>query len=128
MAARASTRREAGVTFQLPIKGDLDRVLSHLMHDARHKLMAQVPRVMAEAAQSGLEPGNRVIARIAELGNQIHGAAMDQAKPILLDFIERLELPATEVTSWARPELTQLGDNLMGVVPPNNLPNGPCRF
>ena len=80
------------VTFEKPIKGDLDRALSHLMHEARKKL------AVAE------EP---------------HKDAMKQASSILLDFTERMALPPTEITGWARPHLENLGNVLLGRIPPN---------
>jgi hypothetical protein len=51
--------------FELPIKGDIDRTLSNLMHDARHRLMIEKNRIMAEAAQAGALQGNRVIVTVA---------------------------------------------------------------
>jgi hypothetical protein len=108
------------VTFTLPIKGDIDRILSDLMHAARHKLMAEVPRVMAQASQAGALQGDRVIVTLAAIADQIHDAAMKQAAPIMLDFIERLQVPPTEMTAWARPHLDNLGNSLLGVIPANN--------
>jgi hypothetical protein len=52
--------------FELPIKGDIDRTLSNLMHDARHRLMIEKNRIMAEAAQAGAHQGNRVIDIVSE--------------------------------------------------------------
>ena len=110
------------MSFQLPIKGDMDRVLSNLMHDARHKLMIESNRVMGEAAQAGALQSNRVIVTIASLADQLHDASMKQAAPILLDFIERMQLPPAEITEWARPHLENLSNSLLGVIPPNSFP------
>ena len=110
------------MAFKLPIKGDIDRTLSNLMHDARHRLMAEIPRVMGQAAQFGSLQGNRVIVTIASIADQLHEAAMKEATPILLQFIERMQLPPAEITEWARPQLENLGDSLLGLIPPNNLP------
>jgi hypothetical protein len=108
--------------FQLPIKGDIDRTLSNLMHDARHRLMIEKNRIMGEAAQAGALHGNRVIITVANVADQIHDAAMKQATPILLDFIARMQLPPAEITEWARPHLENLGNSLLGLIPPNNFP------
>jgi hypothetical protein len=109
--------------FELPIKGDIDRTLSNLMHDARHRLMIETSRIMAEAAQAGAPlQGNRVIITFAEFADQIHDAAMKQATPILLDFIERRQLPPAEITAWARPQLENLGNALLGEIPPSGFP------
>lgn len=79
------------------------------MHDARHRLMAEIPRVMGQAAQFGSLQGNRVIVTIASIADQLHEAAMKEATPILLQFIERMQLPPAEITEWARPQLENLG-------------------
>jgi hypothetical protein len=93
------------LAFRLPIKGDMDRVLSNLMHDARHKLMIEGNRVMGEAAQAGVLQSNRVIVTVAAIADQLHEAAMKQATMILLDFTERMQLPPGDITAWAHPHL-----------------------
>jgi hypothetical protein len=110
------------LAFQLPIKGDMDRILSNLMHDARHRLMIEKNRIMGEAAMAGALHGNRVIVTVASFADQIHQASMKQAGPILLDFIRRMRLPPAEITGWARPHLENLGNALLGVIPPNSFP------
>ncbi len=110
------------MAFQLPIKGDMDRTLSVMMHDARHRLMIEKNRIMAEASMAGALQGNRVIVTIASFADQIHDASKKQATPILLDFIARLQLPPAEITEWARPHLEDLGNSLLGLIPPNNFP------
>jgi hypothetical protein len=108
--------------FERPIKGDIDRRLSLMMHDARHRLMIEKNRIMAEASIAGALQSNRVIVTVASFADQIHDAAMMQAIPLLLDFIERLQLPPAEMTSWARPHLENLGNTLLGEIPPNGFP------
>jgi hypothetical protein len=39
-----------------------------------------------------------------------------------------MERPPTEIIGWARPHLENLGDSLLGVVPPNDLPQDHQRF
>jgi hypothetical protein len=116
------------MAFELPIKGDLDRVLSTLMHDARHKLMIDMNRVTAEASKAGMRQSSRTIVVVASLADQIHAASLKQATPILHDFIARLSLPPTEIAEWARPHLENLGNNLIGLIPPNGLPNDHKRI
>jgi hypothetical protein len=109
------------VAFQLPIKGDMDRILSNLMHDARHRLMIEKNRIMGEAAQAGALRSNRVIVAVASFADQIHDASMKQATAVLLNFVERMQLPPSEITEWARPHLENLGNALLGEIPPNGL-------
>lgn len=114
--------------FEQPIKGDLDRSLSAMMHEARHRLMIEKNRIMAEATMAGALQSNRVIVTVASFADQIHDAAMKQTTPLLLAFIERMHLPPAEITSWARPHLENLGNSLLGVIPPNGFPNDHQRI
>jgi nucleoside phosphorylase len=34
-----------------------------------------------------------------------------------------MQLPATQITAWARPHLENLSNSVLGVIPPNNFPN-----
>lgn len=92
------------------------------MHDARHRLMIEKNRIMAEASMGGALQSNRVIVTVASFADQIHDASMKQATPALLSFIERMRLPPAEITEWARPHLENLGNTLLGVIPPNGFP------
>ena len=99
-----------------PEKGDLDRKLSELMHESRHKL---------QAAQLGTERpwqhGRTVVEHFAR-ANEIHKEAMEQAKLIVASFIQSTGVPAYEVVGWARPHLENLNRSLIGVIPPGGVP------
>jgi len=105
--------------FERPIKGDLDRSLSLLTHEARHKVLEEANRIKADAIKVGAFQSNRVIVTVAKAADAIHQNAMEQAKPILLDFIERMQRPPAEITAWARPHLESLGNAVLGGIPPN---------
>jgi hypothetical protein len=96
-----------------------------MMHDARHRLMIEKNRIMAEASMAGALQSSRVIVTAASFADQI---PMKQATPILLDFIERMQLPPAEITGWARSHLETLGNALLGVIPPNGFPNDHQRI
>jgi hypothetical protein len=108
--------------FERPIKGDLDRSLSLLMHEARHKVLDECNRIKADAIKVGALQSNRVIVTVGKAADTIHQQAMEQAKPILLDFIERMQLAPAEITAWARPHLENLGNAVLGGIPPNGFP------
>jgi hypothetical protein len=108
--------------FERPIKGDLDRSLSLLMHDSRHKLMDECNHIKSEAIKAGALRSNRLISTVVQAADQLHKEAMDQAVPILFDFIGRMQIAPVEITAWARPHLENLGNSLLGVVPPNGFP------
>jgi hypothetical protein len=108
--------------FERPIKGDLDRSLSLLMHEARHKVMDECNRIKTDAIKAGALQSNRVIVAVAQVADTIHKQAMEQAKPILFDFIERMQLAPVEITGWARPHLENLGNSVLSGIPPNGFP------
>jgi hypothetical protein len=111
------------MTFEPPTKGDIDRALSNLMHENRHKLLEECNRIKSEAAKVGALQGNRVIVSAVEAADHLHKDAMTEATRILFAFIERTERPPIEIVGWARPHLENLGNSLLGVVPPNGFPD-----
>jgi hypothetical protein len=114
--------------FERPTKNDLDRTLSQLMHESRHKLMDDVNRIKADAIKAGTFQSNRVVVSAVQAADGVHAVAMGQAQAILLDFIERIERPPSEIVTWARPHLENLGNSVLGVVPPNNFPQDHQRL
>ncbi|MGP7984946.1 5'-methylthioadenosine/S-adenosylhomocysteine nucleosidase family protein [Rhodoblastus sp.] len=116
------------MTFEQPIKGDLDRALSLLMHDHRHKLMEQCNLIKSDAIKAGTFQSNRVVVMAIKAADDLHKEAMTQATAILLDYIERMQRPPAEIVGWARPHLENLGNSLLGVVPPNNFPQDHQRL
>jgi nucleoside phosphorylase len=92
------------------------------MHEARHKLMDEINQIKSDAAKAGALQSNRIIVAAVKVADTLHQDAMKQATTILLDFIERMERPPAEVTGWARPHLENLGNSLLGCVPPNGFP------
>jgi hypothetical protein len=91
--------------FARPIKGDLDRSLSMLMHEARHKLTDECNQIKSVAIKAGALQSTRVIVTAATTADEQHQDAMKQTKPMLLDFIERMQgkssvTPATRCCSW----------------------------
>lgn len=116
------TGRSSSLVFERPTKGDLDRGLSLLMHEHRHKLMDQINSIKSDAIKVGALRSNRLILTCVKAADLLHQEAMQLATAILFDFIDRMQLPPTEITSWARPHLENLGNSLLGVVPPNGFP------
>jgi hypothetical protein len=119
---------DSELPFELPIKGDLDRSLSLLMHDAHHKAMDACNRIKWDAGRSGALQSNRVIVAVANAADTLHQDAMKEATPMLLDFIERMQRPPAEITGWARPHLENLGNTLLGSIPPNGFPDDHQRI
>jgi predicted nucleotide-binding protein len=114
--------------FEQPTKNDLDRTLSLLMHDSRHQLMAEVNRIKGDAIKLGALQSSRVVVTAIKAADDIHKAAVGQAQSILLDFIQRMQCPPSEIVAWARPHLENLGNSVLGVVPPNNFPQDHQRL
>jgi hypothetical protein len=108
--------------FERPTKADIGRALSTLMHEAHHQVLEERNRIQGEAAKHGALRSDRVIVTVAAAADKIHDAAMKQATPMLLDFIERMELAPAEITGGARHHLENLGNTLLGGIPPNGFP------
>ncbi|MDQ0396471.1 hypothetical protein [Labrys monachus] len=79
--------------FEEPAKRDIDAALSVLMNEARRQVQDAKNRVTSDAIKQGAARSNRVIIAIADDADKVHKASIDQGKKILLDFIERMQLP-----------------------------------
>jgi predicted nucleotide-binding protein len=114
--------------FEQPAKNDIDTALSVLMHEARRQTLDEKNRITSEAIKHGALQSNRVIVAVVDAADKVHNASMTQAKQILIDFVQRMERPATEITAWARPHLENLSNTVLGVVPPNGFPDDHQRI
>jgi len=90
--------------------------------------MEEVNRIKGDAIKAGALQSNRVVVAAIKAADDVHKEAMDQAHTILLDFIERMERPPTEIVGWARPLLENLNNSVLGVVPPNGFPQDHQRL
>ena len=107
--------------YEQPTKGDLDRNLSIIMHEARRKSMAERGRIFSEAAAQGALT-SRVPVIIADAVDTIQRDAIDQAMIVVRNFMERMQLPPREITGWARPHLENLGNVVLGSIHPAGYP------
>ena len=103
-----------------PIKGDLGRALSLLMHESRHKLLDECNSIKSHAALRS----NRIIISAAKTTDTLHQEAMKQAAAMLLDFIERMQPEPAEIIEWASsPRKSR--QRSAGLHPPQRLSGGP---
>lgn len=114
--------------FEKPAEQDIDYALSMLMHEARRQVADENNRVKSDAAKHGALQSNRVIVIIADAADKIHAASLTQARRMLIDFVQRMERPASEITAWARPHLENLSNVVLGGIPPNGFPNDHQRI
>lgn len=114
--------------FEQPAKKDVDYALSMLIHAARRQVADEKNRITSEAIKHGALQSNRVIVIIADAADKIHTASLTQARQILIDFAQRMERPASEITTWARPHLENLGNVILAGIPPNGFPNDHQRI
>lgn len=114
--------------FEQPAKKDVDYALSTLMHEARRQVLDEKNRITSEAIKHGALQSNRVIVAVADAADKVHKASLIQAKQILIDFVQRMEKPATGITAWARPHVENLSNAVLGVVPPNGFPDDHQRI
>jgi predicted nucleotide-binding protein len=108
--------------FERPIKADIDRTLSILMHEARHKLMEEQAQIISNAAAHGALQSSRVVVLAIDAADKIHAAAMKEAAPLLRDFFKRMDVDIATLIGWARPHLENLNNSILGVIKPNGFP------
>lgn len=107
--------------YEQPIKGDLDRNLSVIMHEARRKAMEVRRQIVSQAAaQGGLN--NRLPIAIAVAIDPVHREAISEAMIVVRNFMDRMQLPPKEITAWARPHLENLGNAVLGAIHPAGHP------
>jgi hypothetical protein len=108
--------------YELPTKGDLDRNLSTIFHDAHHKARAERVRLTGEFTARGMGLSTSLIGSVVGSVNTIHKEALAQAMPVVIDFAERMQLAPKQITPWARPHLENLGNTLLAQIPPAGFP------
>lgn len=109
--------------YATPTKGDLDRNLSTILHDAHHKAQAEKGRLTAEFAARGLALSGPLISAAVSSLDAIHKEALDRASPMLRDFAERMQVSPSEIAAIARPHLQNMGNSVIGQLPPAGLPD-----
>src|SRR5436309_1380221 len=114
--------------FEQPTKGDIDRALSTLMREARHRLAARRNEAMAEATKAGALQSTRLIIVVAEAAEKIHVEVMQQLTSMLREFVQRMDIAPSQIMEWARPHLENLGSTLLGEVPQCGFPNDQKRI
>ncbi len=114
--------------FERPQKKDIDHALSNLMHEARRQTLDEKNRIFSEAILAGALQSSRVVVIVADAADKIHAATMKRAGQTLRDFIERMEIPATEIAAWSRPHLENLSNSVLAVIPPNGFPTDHQRI
>jgi hypothetical protein len=109
-------------TFERPKKGDLDRTLSGVMHDARHKVEAECSELISQAVSRGTLQSSRQNLLFFLAADRQHERVMRVATAIVLDFIEHADASPPDMAGWARPILENLGNALLTVPKPNGFP------
>src|SRR5271156_15322 len=108
--------------YERPTKGDLDRNLSTILHDAHHKARAESARLKSDLAARGMAQSTSLIGLVVGSVDALHRVAIAQAMQVVFDFAERMQVAPKEITPWARPHLENLGTTLLGQIPPAGFP------
>ena len=109
--------------YSTPTKADLDRNLSTILHDSHHKGQAEKARLTNEYASRGLGLSGPLISAVASALDAIHKQALERAAPMLRDFAERMQTPPPEIAAMSRPHLQNMGNSVLGQLPPAGLPD-----
>jgi hypothetical protein len=109
--------------YEIPTNGDLDRNLWAIIHPARRKARDECACLKVELAARGMSLNNTsLIGSVAGSIDTIHKDALAQAMPMVLDFIERMQVAPKQVISWARYPLENLGVMLLTQIPQAGFP------
>lgn len=108
--------------YEPPTKADLARNLSTIMHSAHQKARAEKGRLKSEFAARGMAQSTSLIGATVGVLNTIHQDAIAEAMLIIHDFAERMHSPAKEICTLARPHLENLGNSVLGELPPAGFP------
>lgn len=100
-----------------PTKGDLDRNLSSILHEAHQKARAEKARLTSEFAARGLVSSGALISSVAGLLDGIHKEALEPANPMLRDFADRMQITPSQIALIARPHLQNMGNSVLGERP-----------
>jgi hypothetical protein len=92
------------------------------MHSAHQKARAERGRMTSEFAARGMVHSTSLISAAMGVLNTIHNDAIAAAMPIVRDFAERMNVPVTEITPLARAHLENLGNSVLGELPPAGFP------
>lgn len=103
--------------YATPTKADLDRNLSTISHDARHKARAEKDRLESEYAARGLGQSGPLIRAVIEVCDAIHRGALEEATAVLRDFSERMGAEPAEVAAIARSHLENMGNSVLSELP-----------
>jgi hypothetical protein len=108
--------------YNVPTKNDLDRNLCTILHDAHQKARAEKMRLTSEFAARGMGSSTAPISAAVGVLDGIHKDAVTRSIPILNDFAERMQVAPSEITKIARPHLQNMGNSVLGQLPPAGFP------
>ncbi len=98
------------------------------MHEAQRRLIEQRREATTEATKAGALQSTRLILTVAEAAEKVHIEIMQQAATMLCDFAQRMGVAPKQLTEVARLPLENLGNSLLGVIPPCGFPNDHQRI
>jgi hypothetical protein len=91
--------------YDRPTKGDLDRNLSAVLHAAHHKARREKARLAATYASRGTLDSSMFVSAVVECVDKSHVESIQQAMDVLREFGGRMNVPAREIATWAKPHL-----------------------
>ena len=109
--------------YEVPTKGDLDRNLSILMHDARAKAKGGRLRITNEFAARDMGSSTALVQAVVGELDTIHRQAIVTAMETINDFAQRMNITATEAGLRCKQLLETLGNNLFVELPAAGFPD-----
>lgn len=114
--------------FDTPQKNDLDRNLSAILHSSHRAAHEQIKALTFEFSRKGTLQSSAFFASAANIVRRLHEDAMEQSVQFLRDFLERTEVSPLEIVGWAKPHLINMGNTLLGRIPPMGMPSEQQRI
>jgi hypothetical protein len=108
--------------YATPTKADLDRNLSTILHDAHQTARSEKARLTGEFAARGMGSSTALIGAAVGVLDGLHKDALGRAGTMLRDFAERMQMTPAEITQMARPHLKNVGNSILGELPPAGFP------
>src|ERR1700730_12415825 len=94
--------------YQTPTRGDFQRNLSVIIHEARAKIRAENGRITNSLAAKGLAQSGVLISQIASCANDLHAKTIEKSMQLIREFTTRSRMTPIELGEAARPMLENL--------------------
>jgi hypothetical protein len=109
--------------FEKPNKDDVIRSLSVLSRNARDQAAAECADIERSFLLAGALSNEGVVNHIAQAVDEVHIRYLQEGMSILAGYLGHVDAAPKEMTAWARPELENMADMIIGEIKPTYHPD-----